>query len=650
MYVSWFRSVVFALGIAGLWSSQASAQRADDNAVRAADDAFGTTVGNETIGLYDARNARGFNPQQSGNVRIEGMYYDRPSTGPGDVLVDRLFAGSTVRVGVNALTFPFPAPSAVVDIRLRKPMDRQVTSVVATYGPYNGTSLELDTQVPVIAGKLSIGGGVEHTREISDMKTDTDNTSFGGLMRFTPTDSVELTTFWGQARKSNSESMPFMFVGGDWLPPRQVRGVQFPQAWNQWTQYDTVYGGVGSAKLGGAWTLRTGLFRATYDRHQEHATFFNNTQPDGTTDVLFQKILPVVIESTSGEVQAQGVYNAGDFRHIIYLMGRGRETSRASGGSAQVPYGVANINSMPQVQEPVWVHTPQGFDSAKQFTGGIQYVGQWRNVGDVNLGIQKTKYDRELTHPVNGNSFRRQTPWLYNGSVSIKATPDLTLFTSYTKGLEDGGSTPINARNRGEAVPATITKQAEVGFLYIIRPGLRMNGAVFQITKPFFDRDLTTLYTVVGDMRQRGVELSFTGSPLPGLNIVAGGVILQPRVFGPLVDQGLVGTVPVGKDESVARLDVQYGPASWRGFSLEGQIEFNDRGYGNTLNRADIPARAVLNLGARYRFQAFGTSGNIRARVQNVTNVYSWDLQGGNNFFFQYLPQRRFTISLAADF
>src|SRR5690349_5285996 len=115
--VSSFRWVVFALGFTSLGTSNAWAQRADDNAVRAADDAFGTTVGNETIGLYDARNARGFNPQQSGNVRIEGMYFDRPATGPGDILVDRLFSGFTVRVGVNALTFPFPAPSAVVDIR-----------------------------------------------------------------------------------------------------------------------------------------------------------------------------------------------------------------------------------------------------------------------------------------------------------------------------------------------------------------------------------------------------------------------------------------------------------------------------------------------------------------------------------------------------
>ncbi len=648
MRVSLLRSVGVALAVLG--APAAWAQRANDNAVASANDAFGTTIGNETIGLYDARNARGFNPQQSGNVRIEGMYFDRPSTGPGDVLVDRLFSGFSVRVGVNALTVPFPAPSAIIDIRLRKPMDKLVTSVVASYGPYDQTGIELDTQIPIVPGKLSIGGGIERTRYVSDMRTDADDSSFGGLARFAPNDSVEVVAFFGRAMRKNSESNPFIFVGGDWLPPNQKRGVPFAQSWNLWQQHDTDYGAVGTAGLTDTWTLRAGIFRSTYDRREDHTTFFNNTQRDGTTEVTFQKALPIVIETTSGEVQAQGVYTDGDLRHTVYVMGRGRDLGRPTGGTAQVFYGVSNINSMPQVAEPNWAYGPQGRDSAKQVTGGVQYVGQWRNVGDVNIGVQKTNYERTLTHPVNGNSFRRQTPWLYNGSLSVKASNALTVFASYTKGLEDGGSVPLNARNRGEAVPATITKQAEVGFVYLLGQGLRVNGAVFQISKPFFDRDATSLYTVVGDLKQRGAEISFTGSPLPGLNVVAGGVLLQPRVSGPLVTQGLIGSIPAGRDESLARLDLQYGPAAWRGFSLEGQVEYNDRGYGNTLNRADIPPRAVLNLGVRYRFTVYSVSATFRARVQNVTNVYSWDLVGGNNFFFQYLPQRRVSATLTADF
>ena len=60
-------------------SGEVWAQRTADNAMEAASDAFGTTVGNESIGLYSPGDVRGFNPIQAGNVRIEGLYFARPS-------------------------------------------------------------------------------------------------------------------------------------------------------------------------------------------------------------------------------------------------------------------------------------------------------------------------------------------------------------------------------------------------------------------------------------------------------------------------------------------------------------------------------------------------------------------------------------------
>lgn len=644
------RCVALALGVSAAEVSEAWAQRADDNAVAAADDAFGTTVGNETIGLYDSRNARGFNPQFSGNVRIEGMYFDRPPSGPGEVIVDRLMAGSTVRVGINALTFAFPAPSAVVDVNLRKPGDKTITSVVASYGPYDQTGLELDFQAPVAPGVLSIGGGVERTRYVSDMKTDANDTSFGGIMRWTPTDAIEVIPFWGRAYRKASENQPWIYVAGDYMPPEIPRGVNYSQPWSQFTQTDSLYGAVGRFALSDVLTLRSGIFRTTYDRTKDNLLFYNATQPDGTTSVQFIETLPQVIESTSGEVQLQGVHSTENFRHTLYIMGRGRDGSRKTGGSSSIAYDVVNASVPFRAPEPNFVFAPQGHDSVKQMTGGLQYTGQWRTIGDMNLGVQKTSYERTLTHPVNPTQTRKQSPWLYNGSVSVRALPNLTLFTSYTKGLEDGGSTPQSARNKGEAVPATLTRQVDGGLMYAFAPGLKLNASAFQISRPFFERDSTNLYTVVGDLKHQGLEFSFTGQVMPGLTVVAGAVFIKARVEGDLIDQGLIGSIPPGRDARAARLDVQYALPWVSGLNLDTQVEYTDRGRGNTLNRANIPPRTVFNLGARYRFKVAGASATFRARVQNVTNVYSWDLMGGNNYYFQYLPPRRFTASLSADF
>lgn len=54
-------------------STAATGARAAENAVRSAGDAFSTSVGRETIGLYNADNVRGFSATQAGYVRIDGL-------------------------------------------------------------------------------------------------------------------------------------------------------------------------------------------------------------------------------------------------------------------------------------------------------------------------------------------------------------------------------------------------------------------------------------------------------------------------------------------------------------------------------------------------------------------------------------------------
>src|SRR5688572_27389819 len=108
-------------GFARIWllacvviAANANAQRAGDNAVRAADDAFGTSIGNESIGLYSTSQVRGFSPVSAGNVRIEGLFMDRQGG-----ISQRLVTGSSIRVGLSAQGYAFPAPTGIVDYRLR---------------------------------------------------------------------------------------------------------------------------------------------------------------------------------------------------------------------------------------------------------------------------------------------------------------------------------------------------------------------------------------------------------------------------------------------------------------------------------------------------------------------------------------------------
>ena len=104
----------------------ARAQRAGENAVTAASDAFGTVVGTQTIGLYSPTNARGFSPTQAENIRIEGLYFDQQTTSSDPYL----FSGTNMRVGITAQSYAFPSPSGIADLRLRLPEDTAGASVV----------------------------------------------------------------------------------------------------------------------------------------------------------------------------------------------------------------------------------------------------------------------------------------------------------------------------------------------------------------------------------------------------------------------------------------------------------------------------------------------------------------------------------------
>ncbi len=51
--------------------------------VTQAEDAFGFSVGRESLGIYNAGNARGFSPTAAGNLRIDGLYFDQVFGLPG---------------------------------------------------------------------------------------------------------------------------------------------------------------------------------------------------------------------------------------------------------------------------------------------------------------------------------------------------------------------------------------------------------------------------------------------------------------------------------------------------------------------------------------------------------------------------------------
>ncbi|MEA1015658.1 TonB-dependent receptor [Sphingosinicella sp. LY1275] len=620
-------------------ATPALAQRANENAVASAQDAFGTSVGNERVGLYFPQSARGFSPIQAGNVRINGLYFDYQ----GD-LNQRLISGNNVRVGLTAQGYPFPAPTGVADFSLRLPGSEAVVSTVVGIGPFGGPRLEVDAQLPV-TDTLGIAAGVGANDQESYYGGDWRVLTTAIVARWRPTDNVELVPFWSLQDESDGQAQPIIFTGGDYLPPEIPRRRYFGPQWAQNEGEDVNFGLLGTFGFGD-WTLRGGAFRSIAHDYRNFTPVFLDATPDGQANRQVIADQARRFASTSGELRLTRQWIEGDRLHLVHLMTRGRIRDRRYGGTQRFDFGPGRIDEPIAAPEPELVLGPQTRDQVRQLTGGIGYEGRWRGVGELTLGIQRTFYEKEVVRPSGPLPVSKASPWLLNGALSVIASDDLVFYAGYSKGLEESPVAPEVAVNNGEAPPAIITEQMDAGFRLNLTDSLRLVAGVFDVRKPYFALDPGKVFRELGAVRNRGIELSLAGQITPRLSIVLGGVFLDAEVSGDEVELGLIGKKPVG---SIGR--VVTGALNWNlpwvdGLSLDISYESRSKTVANADNSFVIPGRYVISPGVRYRFDIADKPATFRAQVGTLNSVYGFSNIGEG---FYYNQPRRFQMSLTVD-
>jgi iron complex outermembrane recepter protein len=620
-------------------TTPALAQRANENAVASAQDAFGTSVGNERVGLYFPQSARGFSPVQAGNVRINGMYFDYQAD-----INQRLISGSNVRVGLTAQGYPFPAPTGVADFSLRLPGSEAIASTVVGIGPFGGPRLEVDAQLPVTE-TLGVAAGVGVSDQELYYGGDQRVRTAAVIARWRPAETVEIIPFWSMQDESGMEAPPLIFTGGAYLPPQIERRRYFGPEWAQNAGEDFNYGLL--ATFGsGDWTLRGGAFRSIAHDERNFIPLFLNTTPEGAADRVVIADQARRFASTSGELRLTRQLVEGDRLHQFHLMTRGRIRDRRYGGGQRFEFGPGRIDEPVDAPEPTLTLGPQTTDEVRQLTAGLGYHGRWREVGELSLGIQRTFYEKATVLPSGALPLSESSPWLFNGTLSILASSDLVFYGGYTKGLEESPVAPQIAVNRDEAPPAIVTEQMDAGFRLNLSQSLRLVAGLFDVRKPYFALNPGLVFRELGVVRNRGIEVSLAGQITPRLSVVLGAVFLDATVSGEQVDLGLIGRRPVG---SIGR--TINGALNWNlpwveGLSVDVAYESASERVANAANTLVIPARYAYSLGGRYRFDLFDKPATFRAQLASVNNDYGY-LVFGEGFY--YNPPRRFQMSLTVD-
>ena len=617
---------IVALLAAASLPAVAQAQRVSENIVAQADDAFGSQVGNERIGLYSSSEVRGFSPITANNVRVEGIYIDRPAS-----FTMRLSGSNSVRVGLTAQNYLFPAPTGIVDHQLRPAGDKRLVSVLLGHGGL-GTRLEVDSQLPLIEGKLSTAVGFNFLHDELAHGGDGDVLSIAVVPRWRPTPEIEIRPFYGKAQFNHRHVGPIYQTAGEFLPP-QVKPRHFVGPEWAGQRYSFTNSGVlGKAKFGD-WELAGGIFRSIQDNERGFAHILTDIREDGTGQRFITADVGHRTASTSGEMRVSRSMTEGERRHTLNLSLRGRDRTADYGGGARVDFGRSGIeDEIIDIPMPDFQFGALSRQRIKQVTGAVGYDLGWRGIGRLSLGLQRTDYRKRVMTPTNPTVRVHDPAWLYNGSLSLDLSRDLVAYGSYTRGLEESGVAPDSAANRTQVMPAILTSQMDAGIRWRVVGDIRLMAGVFKVSKPYFATDERNVFGELGTVIQRGIEFSLAGTVLPRLTVVGGAVLTDPRVTGELVDQGRIGRKPVGNAGRLLTFNANYDLPWIEGVALTFNTAYHGPRVADRLNHVSTPSVANLDLGVRYRFRINRTPALLRFQVENVTNSFDWKVTSASTY------------------
>jgi iron complex outermembrane receptor protein len=652
MRVTSTKSRTFSVVIAAAVIFQATAvnaQHAADNPISAADDAYGLTLGLESVGLYSPGLVRGFNPQAAGNVRIDGLYFDQQGA-----LSNRVIEDSTIKVGVSEIGYAFPAPTGIVDYDLRHAGgDVPSATIIANVGPDESRGVSIDGSLPVIGSELVLPIGVStqvstQTPSYGPYPGYTSNvTSIGATPLWSPNDKITVRAIVDWQQTSNAKTFPLYFTAGDFLPPSISKGY-LGQNWAEGRNVTMNLGGIVSAQLTKIWLLKAGVFRSTNDYPVSFADQYTNIQPNGQSEHLVVGYPDQDTSSNSGEVRLTGAFLGGDWGQQLIFMARGRDTNARYGGEDVVDEGPAVIGTLVELPEPDFIYSAPTNDHTQLWSVGSAYHLDWRKRAEFEIGIQDENYRETVVAPgIPDSGMSAHLPRAYSNAAFALA-PQWTLYAGYTQGLENSGAAPNSAKNSGAVLPASKTWQIDSGIRYVVTPKFKIIAGVFELQKPYFNLDTDNIDRELGVQRAKGVELSIAGELAKYLHVNIGVLDGKVSIIGSNLAAEKVGFVAVGQPLLTYVANINYDLPWLPAASMDASATHFGTAPASIDNGVYSPAVTLVNLGGRYQFTAFGKKSSLRLQIQNLLATKKWTTQYTPGFF-QWPPPRTVFAYITTD-
>jgi iron complex outermembrane recepter protein len=604
-----FIGVTRIVGVALVLAAATAAGQ--DNAVKSAADAFGERVGTEQSGLYSETQVRGFDLNDSGAYRIDDAYFSRAAA-----LNDPVLAGVGVRVGVNAARLAYPAPSGVVNYRLREAGPVNQLRLGAGWRDFGTRVVQGDGSFR--EGDFSFAGGFV-LRPLLRLTGGNEGRAFdgGGIGAWQITPDQRLRAFASLYRRHYDGDYTVVPTQAA-VPPSLEKLHQYSPSWAESVAVNTNFGVLYDGRIGG-FTVDLAAFRSNFDIDRTDYTLISADAAGHASATTFRNP-DRSKRSDSIEARVGRQFETGRISHLGTVSLRGGRTLVDLTSNLAIPLGAFDLrgDEMPDGLELSWSGT-RGTDTVEQVTASAGYGLAWSDDVQLRLGVHRTRYDKDVLSIAGVRTEGVSETALYNASVIVSLTNRTAVFGSWVTGLEEAGVAPTSAINRDEVLPPVEAEQVELGVRHAITPALTFIGAVFDVSKPTHGFRADRSFGLVGEVRHRGVEGSIAGKLDAKTSVVLGAVAFQPEVTGPLVDAGVVGSRAAGISQVIVNANVER--QLWNSWSVDAGLSYSGERWADTANTFKTPAVTTLGLGARNRFVLAGRPAEFRVLGSNLTGV-----------------------------
>lgn len=251
----------------------------------------------------------------------------------------------------------------------------------------------------------------------------------------------------------------------------------------------------------------------------------------------------------------------------------------------------------------------------------------------TGIATAGSHYDESATTPI--------------AALVYKIRKDVSVYGNYSEGLVKGDVAGSSYSNAGAIFAPYKTKQKEVGVKYDSGK-LGMTAALYTAAKPMGSGVVGGVYSVSGEQRNRGLDVSVFGVPMSGLRLLGGFSLLNAEQN----NTANAGKDPIGAPKQQVNAGAEWDVPGAPGLSLNGRAVYTSSQYANLTNTLELGSWTRIDLGARYLTHVADHDVTVRARIDNAANRNYWSsaVMSFNSGALVLAAPRTFVLSATVDF